>query len=148
MTMRPEQVSAILGDCALYRHPARSDRRGSLVAIEGGSDVPFEIARVYYVFGVPAHAERGFHAHRTLDQWAVCVAGSCIITLDDGRERCDVRLDAPNTGVHIGPMVWHEMREFSADCVLMVLAAARYEQADYIREYAEFLRLSRSGGAA
>lgn len=147
MTMRLDQVAVVLENCALYRHPARIDPRGSLVAIEGGSDIPFEIARVYYLFGIGSGAERGFHAHRALDQWAVCVAGSCLVTVDDGRERQDIRLHSPDLGLRIGPMVWHEMRDFSPDCVLMVLAAAPFDEADYIRDYQQFLSLSGRGVA-
>ena len=123
------------------RHPltVRGDARGKLVAIEGGTDVPFDIARVYYLYGTSEGAERGFHAHQRLRQFAVAVSGSCTMMLDDGTARRDVRLDDPGTGVLIEPMMWHEMRDFSADCVLLVLADAAYDEGDYIRDYDQFL---------
>ena len=119
------------------------DDRGRLVAIEGGSDLPFAIARVYHVYATKPGTVRGCHAHRALDQLAVAVAGNCRMLLDDGQLSAQVRLDNPATGLLLGPMVWHEMSDFSPDCVLMVLASAAYDEGDYIRDYAEFLTLAK-----
>lgn len=130
--------------CRLIPLALRGDDRGRLVAIEGSSEVPFDIARVYYVFATTTGVTRGLHAHRALRQMAVAVAGSCTMLLDDGRARVDVRLDDPATGLTLPPMVWHEMSDFSPDCVLMVVADAAYDEADYIRDYGEFLTLARA----
>ena len=129
--------------CRLVQLTARGDERGSLVAIEQCADVPFAIARVYYLFGTRDGVTRGLHAHRELTQFAVPVRGSCTMLLDDGTRRVPVRLDDPSMGLLIGPMVWHEMSDFSDDCVLMVLADAPYDEADYIRDYDRFLELAR-----
>jgi dTDP-4-dehydrorhamnose 3,5-epimerase-like enzyme len=110
----------------------RGDDRGSLVAIEGRRNIPFDIARVYYIFGTKPGVERGFHAHRRLDQYAISVSGSCTILLDDGTERLELRLDRPDQALRLGPMIWHEMRDFSPECVLMVVADDVYEESDYI----------------
>jgi hypothetical protein len=120
----------------------RGDARGSLVALEGGRDLPFAIARVYYVFGTTAGVDRGRHAHHHLRQLAVAVAGSCTMLLDDGRQRVSVRLDNPATGLTMGPMIWREMTDFSPDCVLLVLADAVYDEADYMRDYDDFLAIA------
>ena len=120
----------------------RGDERGLLVAIEGGRDVPFEIKRVYTLYGFTPGSVRGGHAHKTLRQVIVCLAGSCLIDLDDNVDVQTVSLDAPMRGLVLDPMVWHEMRGFSPDCVLMVLAAEHYDEGDYIRNRAEFQRLS------
>lgn len=128
--------------CELIPLEVRGDERGRLVAIEGTNDVPFAIARVYYVFGTTSGVTRGRHAHRALNQLAVAVTGSCTMLLDNGASRVEVRLDDPETGLTLGPMVWHEMSDFSPDCVLMVLADAAYDEADYIRDYAKFLALA------
>lgn len=122
----------------LDRQTVRGDARGNLVAIEGARDVPFDIARVYYLYGTDVDVARGFHAHRTLRQWAVCVAGQCTMLLDDGRSKEMLTLDDPAAGVAIPPMVWHEMRDFAPGTVLLVLADQHYEEADYIRDYAAF----------
>ena len=117
-----------------------ADERGSLVAVEAGIDVPFAIERVYYLYGAGARAERGFHAHHNLQQLAVSVSGSCTFLLDDGAYHEHVRLERPDVGLFIGSMVWREMRDFSADCVLLVLASRHYEEGDYIRDHGEFVR--------
>ena len=129
--------------CELVSLAVRGDHRGSLIAIEGGSaQVPFDIARVYYVFATAPGIERGFHAHHALTQLAIAVSGSCTMHFDDGREKRAVRLERPDVAVSIPPMVWHEMRDFSDDCVLLVLADAPYDEADYIRDYATFTKLT------
>jgi dTDP-4-dehydrorhamnose 3,5-epimerase-like enzyme len=122
----------------------RGDDRGDLVAIEARRDVPFAIERVYYLPRTAPGVARGFHAHRALQQVLVNVAGSCTILLDDGNERASVLLDDPARGLLVDPMVWHEMHDFSPDCVLMVLAAAHYDEADYVRDYEEFAGLTAS----
>ena len=121
----------------------KGDERGGLVAIEQLRDVPFAVARVYYLFGTVAGVTRGLHAHRALQQVVVAVRGSCTMLLDDGARRDDVRLDDPALGLTLPPMVWHEMSDFSDDCVLLVLADAPYDEADYIRDYNRFLELVR-----
>lgn len=119
----------------------RGDERGSLVALESfREEVPFEIKRVYYIFGTDPKAVRGKHAHYALKQVLVCVAGSCDILLDDGKGRSTVRLDNPAKGLYIEGLIYHEMLNFSPDCVLLVLADAPYDEKDYIRDYQQFLK--------
>lgn len=119
--------------------PPLGDDRGSLVALEGNKTVPFDIKRVYYIFGTQAGVSRGFHAHRNLKQVAVCVTGKCRMTLDNGMERVETWLDSPTKGLLINDLVWREMHDFSDDCVLLVLASGHYDEADYIRNYDEFI---------
>jgi dTDP-4-dehydrorhamnose 3,5-epimerase-like enzyme len=121
--------------------PVRGDDRGSLIALEAATGVPFDIRRVYYIFGTGSGMVRGMHAHRQLRQWAVCVAGACTITLDDGHCRSEIVLDAPDQALEIGPMIWREMRDFTPDAVLLVLASEPYDESDYVREYQNFLEL-------
>lgn len=129
--------------CRLIPLVVRGDERGRLVAIEGLSDWPFAIARVYYVYGTTPGTTRGHHAHRALNQLAVAVAGSCTMLLDDGASKVSVRLDDPAVGLTLGSMIWREMSDFSEDCVLMVLADAAYDEADYIRDHDDFLKMAR-----
>ncbi len=111
--------------------------------MESNRNVPFDIRRVYYITGMSPDQPRGFHAHRQLQQVAVCVAGRCRMVLDDGKTRNETWLDTPDNGVLIGNMVWREMHDFSSDCVLLVLASELYDEADYIRDYDAFLRAAR-----
>ena len=116
------------------------DERGSLVALEGNKNVPFDIKRVYYIFGTKEGVSRGFHAHQNLKQVAVCVTGSCRFVLDNGKQREEVALDKSTTGLLIDDLTWREMYDFSPDCVLMVLASEYYDELDYIRDYDKFIR--------
>jgi dTDP-4-dehydrorhamnose 3,5-epimerase-like enzyme len=121
--------------------PPLGDDRGSLVALEAHKTIPFDVKRVYYIFGTKLGVSRGFHAHRALRQVAVCVTGKCRMVLDDGHHREDVWLDSPTKGLLIGNLVWREMHDFSPDCVLLVLASEYYNEADYIRSYTEFKQI-------
>jgi dTDP-4-dehydrorhamnose 3,5-epimerase-like enzyme len=125
--------------CSLIDLDVKGDERGSLIALEQLRNVPFSIQRVYFVYGTKAGVDRGFHAHRATRQCAVAVSGACTMILDNGEVRSSVRLDRPDVAVTIPPMVWHEMRDFSPDCVLLVLADGIYDEADYIRDYQQFL---------
>lgn len=116
------------------------DSRGSLVALEGNENVPFDIKRVYYIFDTKDGVARGFHAHRNLKQLAVCVTGSCRFILDNGVIREEVILNSSTKGILIEDLIWREMHDFTEDCVLMVLANKHYDETDYIRSYDEFKR--------
>lgn len=128
--------------------PVISDPRGDLTFVEGGRHVPFDIARVYYLYNVPVDAERGGHAHRNLSQVVFALSGSFRLTLDDGRERREIWLRDPRRGVLIENLVWREMDAFSQGAVVMVLASHRYDEADYIRDHADFLAAAAAAGAA
>ena len=123
--------------------PPLGDERGSLVALEAAKTIPFDIQRVYYLFDTKPGVSRGFHAHKKLQQVAVCVTGQCRMVLDDGKERKEVWLDSSVKGIALPPMVWHEMHDFSPDCVLLVLASEHYDETDYIRDYEDFLRMKK-----
>lgn len=115
------------------------DERGNLIAIEEGYNAPFEIKRIYYIFDTQANVQRGFHAHIDLKQIAIVVKGSCTFVLDDGAKREEIKLSDPNQGLYIENLIWREMKGFSSDCVLVVLANKHYDESDYIRNYSDFL---------
>lgn len=121
------------------------DARGSLVALEIGMEkaVPFDIKRVYYIYETGKDVSRGFHAHRNLNQVAICVAGKCRMVLDNGHIREETWMSSPTRGLLIESMVWREMHDFSDDCVLLVLASEHYDESDYIRDYSKFLKGAR-----
>ena len=141
-------ITSFFPNCSLHHFAAIADDRGALVALEAGRQVPFGIARVYYIYGTSGGQARGFHAHRALEQMAICVSGSCTMVIDDGRERRQVALARPDEGLYLGPMIWHEMHDISPDAVLLLLASAPYDEADYIRDYAEFGAAAQSGARA
>ncbi|MCB4205443.1 FdtA/QdtA family cupin domain-containing protein [Deferribacterales bacterium Es71-Z0220] len=129
-----------MADYKLIDFQIKGDERGSLIAIEGGYDIPFDIKRVYYIFDTKKGVERGFHAHLNLKQVCIAVKGSCTFVLDDGKRREEIRLDRPNKGLFIEGLIWREMKDFSPDCVLVVLASEHYDENDYIRDYNKFLK--------
>lgn len=135
--------SPAVNRCRLIDLLVRGDERGDLVAVEESRDIPFPIRRAYYIYRTDPGVTRGRHAHHALNQLAVAVTGQCTMVLDDGTNRAEVVLGDPARGLIIGPMVWREMRDFSPDCVLLVLADAPYDEADYIRDYDAFLELAR-----
>ncbi len=114
------------------------DDRGTLVPLEAGRSVPFDIKRIYYLTKLSGAHPRGFHAHRDLFQFAISLRGSCRFVMDNGVEKHNFLLDSETTGLLIPPRVWHEMHDFSADCTLLVLASEFFDEKDYIRDYDEF----------
>lgn len=125
--------------------PQVHDPRGDLTYVEGGNHIPFRIARVYYLYNVPVEAERGGHAHKELEQVVFALSGSFRMKVDDGRTKSEYWLRDPRKGLHISRLVWREMDSFSQGAVCMVLASHPYDEADYYREYADFLAAVRGG---
>ncbi len=118
------------------------DERGQLIALEALSDlVPFEVKRVYYIFDTTPGTVRGNHAHRELKQVLICLSGACTIVCEmpDG-VKSEYRLDWPNKALLIEGMVWRQMKDFSKDAVLLVLASEHYDESDYLRKYDDFLK--------
>jgi dTDP-4-dehydrorhamnose 3,5-epimerase-like enzyme len=125
----------------LIKLQTKGDHRGSLTVLEEDKEIPFSVKRIYYLSDTAADTSRGFHAHKKLEQIAICVAGSCEITLDDGLKRETFFLDSSDIGLYIGNCMWREMHNFSSNCVLLVLASEEYDENDYIRSYKTFLEL-------
>jgi len=129
-----------LNDCRIIELPKITDPRGNLTFIEGDHHVPFDIRRVYYLYDVPGGAERGGHAHKDLSQLIVAMSGSFDVLLDDGREKRRFHLNRSYYGLYVCPMIWRELDNFSSGSVCMVLASNRYDEADYYRDYDQFLK--------
>ena len=123
--------------------PRIQDARGNLTFIEGEHHVPFAIQRVYYLYDVTGGETRGGHAHRNLEQFIIAASGSFDVVLDDGHDRRKFFLNRSYHGLYIPPMIWRELENFSSGSVCLVLASLPYDEADYFREYAEFLQAVR-----
>ena len=125
--------------------PVFADMRGTLSVGEAGAQIPFTPARYFVVYDVPSREVRGEHAHRRLQQFIVCLRGSCAVLVDDATEREEVALDSPALGLYVPPMVWTVLYRHSEDALVMVLASEPYEDADYIRDYDEFVARRQEG---
>lgn len=132
-----------LNNCKQISLPKISDPRGNLSFIEGGQHIPFDIKRVYYLYDVPGGSDRGSHAHKTLHQFIVAMSGSFDVVLDDGREKKRFHLNRSYYGLYVCPMMWRDLDNFSSGAVCMVLASTHYDAADYIRDYGQFVQLSK-----
>ena len=127
-------------NCKIIDLPKISDPRGNLTFIEGGSHVPFDIQRVYYLYDVPGGSERGGHAHKELSQLIIAMSGSFDVILDDGREKKRFHLNRSYNGLYVCPMMWRELDNFSSGSVCMVLASNKYDEDDYYRDYNEYIK--------
>jgi dTDP-4-dehydrorhamnose 3,5-epimerase-like enzyme len=136
----PSPDRLIVRNCSRIELPVFSDGRGSLSFAEGRRQIPFDIARVFYMYGIPAGARRGAHGHREVSLVLFAVSGSLDVVLDDNENRQTVSLSRPQDGLLIGPWVWHELENFAAGTVCLALASGVYDERDYIRNLEDFRR--------
>lgn len=125
----------------LLDFPQRGDERGHLVIAEGGKDIPFDIKRVFYIYGSDKDVVRGQHANRRTEFVLINVAGTSKVKVKDGEGNEAIYcLDRPHMGIYLPTMVWKDMYDFSEDSVLLVLASEHYDNTEYIRDFDEFTK--------
>lgn len=129
-----------LENCRRIDLPKIADPRGNLTFIEAQQHVPFDIKRVFYLYDVPGGADRGGHALKSCHQFLIAMSGSFDVILYDGKEKQRVHLNRSYYGLHIPPMIWREMENFSSGSVCLALASTVYDPKDYYRDYNEYLR--------
>lgn len=131
-----------------FNENKNKDKKGFLVSLEEKRNIPFEIARVYYIYNTPQNTERGFHAHRNLKQVLIAIKGTVEVTCEYYGKKYLYLLDSPAKGLLLDSLVWHTMKFVSDDSILMVLADTYYNESDYVRNYNDFLKLEQdfSGG--
>ena len=125
----------------LIRLKQLGDERGHLVVVEGNKDIPFEIARIFYIYGSDKDIIRGQHANKESEFVLINVSGKSKVKMDYGYSQEIIELDEPHMGVYIPKMIWKEMFDFSEDSVLLVLSNFKYNPDEYIRDYDEYLKL-------
>lgn len=130
-------------DCLVVDMSKVHTESGNITVVENGSNIPFDVKRVYYLYDVPGGEVRGGHAHYELEQYIIAASGSFEVILDDGVNRKRVFLNRPNLALHIVPGLWREIDNFSSGSICMVLASDLYEENDYIRDYNKFLTLKK-----
>lgn len=135
-----------INDVKIIQFPQLGDDRGHLVVLEGEQIIPFEIKRVFYIYGSDEAVVRGQHANRITDFVLINVSGTSKVRVIDGNgQRQEVVLDKPHYGIYLPHMLWKDMYDFSADSVLLVLASTHYDGSEYLRDYDEFIRIAGSG---
>lgn len=124
----------------------RGDERGNLVVIEGeNQDIPFDIKRVFYIYGSDSTVVRGQHANRRTKFVLINVAGESKVKVDNGFETQIISLDKPRMGLFLDTMVWKDMYDFSPDSILLVLCSEHYDGSEYIRDYNAYIKEIREG---
>lgn len=129
-------------ECRLIELPSVEDPQGNLVFAEGERHIPFQIARAYHVYGVPAGAKRGGHAHREIEQLVICLNGGFEVAVDDGSHRRTFVMGDPRFALYLPPMAWHDLTGFAADSAYYVVSSGLYDESEYLRDYEEFQRLA------
>lgn len=131
-------------DCSLIEFPVVKNRAGSLTAVHGAENIPFNIERVFFIYDIPSGSERGMHAHKHCHEILVATSGSFDVVLDDGTNKKTVTLNSPMYGLHIPPGVWATEKAYSSGAVCLALASEHYEEEDYINTYLEFKKFRRN----
>ena len=127
-------------NCKIINLPKISDPRGNLSFIEGGQHIPFDIKRVYYLYDVPAGAERGGHSHKEQQEFLIALSGSFDVVLNDGFQQKTIALNKPFEGLLINKGIWRELKNFSSGAVCLVVASDVFSEEDYIRDFEDFIK--------
>ena len=125
-------------DCIKIQLPKIYDRRGNLTFIESNNHIPFKISRIFYIYDVPTAESRGAHAHKTLEQFLICLSGSFDVKINDGENEKIIHLNRPWLGLHVPPMIWASEINFDPGTLCLVLCSDLYKENDYIRDYSQF----------
>lgn len=133
----------MIEQCRLIEFPQKGDERGHLVIVEGNEDIPFEIRRVFYIYGSDRDVIRGRHANYQSEFVLINVAGTSKVRVDDGERQTVFYLDRPHIGIYLPKLVWKDMYDFSEDSVLLCLASEHYDANEYIRDYGTYLEVMR-----
>jgi hypothetical protein len=130
-------------DCSLIHLPQLGDRNGHITVVNNNSEIPFVINRIFYLYDIPGGESRGAHAHKNCHQFLISASGAFEVLLDDGNTKRQILLNRPNVGLHIPPGIWASEINFSSGSICLVLASHNYDEADYIRDYNEYLNYRR-----
>lgn len=130
--------------CPIIEFKVLGDDRGKLIVIEGKQEIPFDIARVFYIYGTNSSVIRGQHANRESEFFLVSIAGNCKVRMTDTYDEYIVELNRPTMGIYIPRMVWKDMFAFSEDAILLVFASKHYDGEEYIRDYEEYTKMMTS----
>lgn len=137
-------MSTTVADCRIIPLPRIHMPQGNITPVHNSREIPFDVARVFYLYDVPGGESRGGHAHRQLQQFIVSVMGAFDVILDDAATRTRVTLNRAYQGLYVPPMIWAEVVGFSSGAVSLVMASLPYDESDYLRDYDDYIREKRS----
>jgi len=127
-------------DCSIIEMPRVENEAGNITPVQGSENLPFDVERVFYLYDIPGGEARGAHAHKECHQFLIAASGSFEVALDDGKNKRTVMLNRPYFGLHIPPGMWAAEQGFSSGSICLVLTSHKYDEADYIRDYEEYLK--------
>jgi len=135
-----KEYKTSINNCSIIELPKIKNRAGNISPIQGSTDIPFEIKRVFYLYDIPGGEDRGAHAHKECHQLLIAASGSFEVVLDDGNNKRIISLNRPYYGLHIPPGIWAAEMGFSSGAICLVLTSHQYDKNDYIREYQNYLK--------
>tara|TARA_Y100001935_G_C17311792_1_gene517198 strand:- start:7736 stop:8140 length:405 start_codon:yes stop_codon:yes gene_type:complete len=128
-----------INECKIINLLKIENRAGNISPIHGMLDIPFNIKRIFYLYDIPGGKDRGAHAHKKCHQFLIAGSGSFDVFLDDGKEKKTIKLNRPNYGLYIPPMIWAAEKNFSSGSICLVLTSERFNEDDYLRNYDQYL---------
>lgn len=129
-----------IADCKIIQLPRIYNRAGNITPVHNNVDVPLDVKRVFYLYDIPGGESRGAHAHKECHQFLIAASGSFDVALDDGVNKSTIQLNRPYYGLHIPPGIWASELNFSSGSICLVLASHTYSEADYLRNYDDFIK--------
>lgn len=144
MKSKESHIVSNVDNCRIFNLDCHPDINGKLAVVENGEKFPFEMKRMFFLYDVPSGAARGGHSHYEEEQFLIAVSGSFDVILHDGVEQKRVTLNRPNIGLHIPPGIWRELENFTSGAVCVALASTNFEENDYVRDFNEFLELTKA----
>lgn len=134
-----------IDSCKIVNLPKFLDSRGNLSFVEQLNHIPFEIKRTYWIYDVPGGENRGGHAFRQNEEFIVALSGAFDVIVDDGTQKKTFTLNRSYYGLYVPAGLWREMENFSTNSVALEFGSIHYDEQDYIRDYAEYLKLKNNG---
>ena len=128
-----------INECKIINLLKIENRAGNISPIHGMLDIPFNIKRIFYLYDIPGGKDRGAHAHKKCHQFLIAGSGSFDVFLDDGKEKKTIKLNRPNYGLYIPPMIWAAEKNFSSGSICLVLTSEKFNEDDYLRNYNQYL---------
>lgn len=133
-------INYTIDDLVLINLPKIQSRSGNITPVQNSIEIPFDIKRIYYLYDIPGGESRGAHGHKQLEQIVIAASGSFDITISDGVNKKTFSLNRPYIGLNIKPGLWRDLSNFSSGAICLVMASEPYNEADYIRDYEEFIK--------